>query len=1103
MRLLNTVTIKIKQFGDDEIPPYAILSHTWDKKEFTFQDIVGDYAVEKEGYAKVKNACAVAAADEFEYIWVDTCCIDKTSSAELSEAINSMYRWYQRAEVCYAYLTDVPSDTSINVVVHIGSKFSESRWFRRGWTLQELIAPSTVIFLDKEWQNIGTKSSLRHVISRITGIPVDILLGHDLELASVAQKMSWAARRETARAEDRAYCLMGIFGIHMSLIYGEGERAFVRLQEYIMKVSDDHSLFAWRSAENRGGLLATSPSAFVDSGNVVPFNPFHTYNGPLTISNNGIHLALRFIGMGHRGLGLAILHCTEIGKEDMLIAIYLRDFSLTMEHFERVRSEKFELLHIRDCSPSQYAVRRICVRQGRPTHVNESKDLGRCVVKLSRIEKHRITPGAIHFHSNWELFDGVPTITEPISDGVFGRLIIVCKDGFWFQVLLNKGGRLLSANVVTNSKSDSASFQSIIVPKERHDEADRIMKQVDGGRRIYVAVKKQIQLESGKWLTNTAVEIDYQSPRCPTEAGIWLENMILLGDGMKEETPLSYAAGRGLEAMIKVLLAQNDIQADSRDERGRTPLSQAAEGGHEGADSKDREGQTPLLRVAKGGHEAVAQLLLSRSDVQADSKDQRGQTPLLCAAEGGHEALVRLLLVQSGVSANSKDCEEITPLSRAAEGGHESVVKLLLVQKDIQADSKDREERTPLWRAARGGHKAVVKLLLARRDVQADSKYREGRTPLWRAAEYGHEAVIKLLLAQRDVQANSKDRGGQTPLSRAAEDGHEAVVQLLLARSDVQADSKDRGGQTPLSHTAEGGHEAVAQLLLARSDVQADSRDFEGRTPLWRAAGGGHEAVVKLLLARSDVHADSKGGYWGQTPLSCAAEGGHEAVVQLLLARRDVQADSKDHEGRTPLWRAVEQGHEAVAWLLLARSDVQADLKGSYWGQTPLSRAAERGHEAAAEGGHKAVVKLLLARSDVQADSKDQGGRTSLSCAAERGHEAVVKLLLARGDVQADSEDKGRQTPLSHAADGGHEAVVQLLLARSDVQADSKDRGGRTPLWHAAEHGHEAVVKLLLARRDVQADSEDKGRQTPLSRAVKGGHEAVVKLLQSRVAQSL
>ena len=143
--------------------------------------------------------------------------------------------WYQEAKVCYVYLADVSSKEA----------FSKSRWFTRGWTLQELIAPSTVIFFDENWTKLGTKADLEEIISNRTGIPESILSGDDdLEEFSIAQRMSWAAERETSRIEDHAYSLMGIFGINMPLLYRERESAFIRLQEEIMKISDDHSLFA-------------------------------------------------------------------------------------------------------------------------------------------------------------------------------------------------------------------------------------------------------------------------------------------------------------------------------------------------------------------------------------------------------------------------------------------------------------------------------------------------------------------------------------------------------------------------------------------------------------------------------------------------------------------------------------------------------------------------------------------------------------------------------------------------------------------------------------------------------------------------------------------
>ncbi|RYP71819.1 hypothetical protein DL770_008057 [Monosporascus sp. CRB-9-2] len=274
MRLLNTDDFEINEVPYDQIPEYAILSHTWDGDEYTFQDAKAGVGRNKKGFKKVEQCCSRAKADRFKYVWIDTCCIDKTSSAELSEAINSMYVWYHEAKRCYAYLADVPPKSTVK----------DSRWFTRGWTLQELIAPSDVHFLAKDWTVLGTKKEhLKQDVSECTGIPVGILSGDDnLGATSIAQRMSWAATRETTRLEDRAYSLMGIFGINMPLLYGEGERAFIRLQEEIMKISDDHSLFAWESPDLRGGLLAASPAAFTGSKNIIQFHPFDTPYDALT-----------------------------------------------------------------------------------------------------------------------------------------------------------------------------------------------------------------------------------------------------------------------------------------------------------------------------------------------------------------------------------------------------------------------------------------------------------------------------------------------------------------------------------------------------------------------------------------------------------------------------------------------------------------------------------------------------------------------------------------------------------------------------------------------------------------------------------------------------
>lgn len=221
------------------IPPYAILSHTWGAEEVTFKDISNNVGKNKNGYNKIRFCGEQAAKDGLQYIWIDTCCIDKSSSAELTEAINSMFRWYREAAKCYVYLSDVSTNdkNDLWMEIHWPRVFLKSRWFTRGWTLQELIAPASVEFFSPDRQRLGDKKSLELQIHEVTGIPQQALRGSPLSDFTVAERMSWAEKRETTRKEDEAYCLLGIFGVHIPLIYGERESAFERLVEAIDKRS--------------------------------------------------------------------------------------------------------------------------------------------------------------------------------------------------------------------------------------------------------------------------------------------------------------------------------------------------------------------------------------------------------------------------------------------------------------------------------------------------------------------------------------------------------------------------------------------------------------------------------------------------------------------------------------------------------------------------------------------------------------------------------------------------------------------------------------------------------------------------------------------------
>ncbi|KAI8624282.1 heterokaryon incompatibility protein-domain-containing protein [Xylariaceae sp. FL1651] len=304
MRLLDTLTHELKHFIGGHQPQYVILSHTWGHEEVLFEDL--HRATEwknKKGATKVLEACAQAQRDGYQYIWIDTCCIDKSSSAELSKAINSMFKWYSESDICYAFLADADAAITSNNV----TKMSHCRYFTRGWTLQELIAPNCILFYDRKWQLLGDRLSLANELERITQLPRAVLTRqwlhvHELQTVATAQlfsplssnsnstgrtksslrailsmysvsmRMCWAKFRKTSRAEDMAYSLMGLFDVTMPLLYGEGaDRAFYRLQVEIITRTNDQSILAWHPSSERQdatmlryhGLFARSPGEFL------------------------------------------------------------------------------------------------------------------------------------------------------------------------------------------------------------------------------------------------------------------------------------------------------------------------------------------------------------------------------------------------------------------------------------------------------------------------------------------------------------------------------------------------------------------------------------------------------------------------------------------------------------------------------------------------------------------------------------------------------------------------------------------------------------------------------------------------------------------------
>jgi hypothetical protein len=343
IRLLNTDTLEFEEFFDSKTPPYAILSHTWGNEEISFIEMQNHTVVigykDKAGFKKIMNFCALAKRHGFTYGWADSCCIDKRNSAELSEAINSMYRYYYNAAECLVYLEDVPTEVE-GTIDQVGqaNAIKCSRWFTRGWTLQELIAPKTRYFFAGDWSPIGNCALFNSIVAEVTGIDEQVLGNRDmLSNFCVAERMSWASRRQTTRSEDIAYSLMGLFNVNMPIIYGEGaSKAFRRLQAEIMQTSFDQTIFAWHGNYESSGLLATSPADFFNTPQVAMWHPSNL--SPFVMTNVGLSARLNMIERSEDEVGrhtlsgarvekstLAALQCdVKIGTTWKILMVYLK-----------------------------------------------------------------------------------------------------------------------------------------------------------------------------------------------------------------------------------------------------------------------------------------------------------------------------------------------------------------------------------------------------------------------------------------------------------------------------------------------------------------------------------------------------------------------------------------------------------------------------------------------------------------------------------------------------------------------------------------------------------------------------------------------------------
>ncbi|RMY40376.1 hypothetical protein D0866_01311 [Hortaea werneckii] len=411
MLLLNARTYALKFFHTAKTaPPYAILSHTWEDDEVLFKDMDDlESAKTKSGWQKIEYICRQALEDGLEWAWVDTCCIDKSSSAELSEAINSMFNWYKCSTVCYVYLCDLtmtvilrddypmvstwleranrmatggpdnstrdflifdnPWESHVEFFQSVTSDIisavenddevysrprheldmslldtlgalSTAKWWSRGWTLQELLAPTNLVFMDRHWQQIARLPDFVVTVSVISSVDVEVLAKTaSLQSRCIAERLSWASKRSTTRTEDTAYALLGIFDAAMPLLYGEGNRAFKRLQEVISLRSNDLSIYAWprMNSDDDDLMFSSSPSNFVNCAAVRKRNP-----RPITDASAS-DLQIMLIAASHAGLFDKLYSWLRL-KAPIVYPTYLRAAQMSVASARKARSQNLTII---------------------------------------------------------------------------------------------------------------------------------------------------------------------------------------------------------------------------------------------------------------------------------------------------------------------------------------------------------------------------------------------------------------------------------------------------------------------------------------------------------------------------------------------------------------------------------------------------------------------------------------------------------------------------------------------------------------------------------------------------------------------------------------
>ncbi|KAF2823360.1 hypothetical protein CC86DRAFT_396160 [Ophiobolus disseminans] len=915
---------------EDKIPSYAILSHTWGGQEATFRDLRNYSNLEevdtkvKEGYRKIFFCAQQAMHDNLDYFWVDTCCIDKTNSQELQEAINSMFRWYQNAKKCYVYLPDVEYNTP-DADSELGRRwkpaFRKSKWFTRGWTLQELLAPALVAFYSKEGDLLGDKQSLKDTIHEITGIPVEALLGKEVSNFSVSERFSWAHNRQTTRPEDGAYCLLGIFGIHLPLIYSEGRaNALKRLEkeiresfEQVASIPVNNIDARSRKQEERLGEICSWLSAPDPSTNYHKAHKQRQAETGLWLLESAKYAkwkesaASRLWLYGIPGCGKTILSSTVI---EHLLQHCDKDISMVTAYFY------FDFNNIQKQNPVLMLRSLLCQLLRRAVMIPKGVD-----VLFSSCENGQRKP-SLH-----ALLD----VTRQVAQE-FAHVYVVldaldeCSQRSELMDMLEivAGWQLDNLHLLMTSRKERDIETSLQGYVREEDTVCLQRDVVDKDIQRYVQQQLSEKKNLVKWNKDAAIRQEIQAALMHGARGMFrwaVCQLNMLGEC------------RNL-AMLRESLATLPETLDKTYDRILCAISR-----------KDCKYAMRMLQwltfsARPLSVEEIAEVVAI--DMARDPAFDRNEV-LVDPLEALDICSSLVTITTKETDGGSGSAQQIITLA------HYSVQEYLVSERIKQGSAKQYSMHEAECHSAimQGSLKYLMQLqqpLLEKvLDASALAKY---SAKFWSShlqktgdkMEQASQLAMSLMAREEPAylnwirlhnpdipwNASSLEKGLNSipmPLYYAALLGLSTITRLLLEKG-ANVDAQGGGYGNALQAASEGGHEQIVKTLLDKgANVNAQGGHYGNALPA--ASLEGHEQIVKTLLDKgADVNA--QGGHYGNALQAASARGheqaasarGHEQVVKTLLDKgADINAQGGNYGNA--LQAASARGHEQIVKTLL------------------------------------------------------------------------------------------------------------------------------------------------------------------------------------------